>query len=50
MKILPSVQPALFAYEFERVMGMTASAAAATSVDCDFQGSIRQYVGKGQVN
>jgi hypothetical protein len=44
-----SVQPALFAYEYERVMGVTASAAAVTSVDCDFQGSIRQYVGKGQV-
>ena len=42
-------QPALFAYEYERVMGVTASAAAVSSVDGDFQGSVRQYVGKGQV-
>ena len=30
-------------------MGVTASAATAASVNCDFQGSIRQYVGNAQV-
>jgi hypothetical protein len=38
----PLLQPALYSYELERVMGAAASSSASASVDRDFQGSIRQ--------
>jgi hypothetical protein len=42
------LQPALYAYEFERVLGAPAASVASTAVNSDFQGAIKQYVGRGK--
>jgi hypothetical protein len=42
------IQPALYAYEFGRVLGVSVASVASSTVNSDFQEAIKQYVGRGK--